>query len=70
MKLQGRVAVVTGPGTGTGRAIAIAFAEAGAALVRQLRRQRFCLRGYDRQKHSGVDLASRLCLILRCANSF
>jgi glucose 1-dehydrogenase len=33
MRLQGRVAVVTGAGTGIGQAIALAFAGAGAAVV-------------------------------------
>jgi len=33
MRLQGKVAVVTGAGTGIGQAIAVAFAEAGAAVV-------------------------------------
>jgi glucose 1-dehydrogenase len=33
MKLQGKVAVVTGAGTGIGQAIAVAFAQAGAAVV-------------------------------------
>ena len=33
MRLQGKVAVVTGAGTGIGQAIAVAFAQAGAAVV-------------------------------------
>jgi glucose 1-dehydrogenase len=33
MKLQGKVAVVTGAGTGIGQAIAVAFAQSGAAVV-------------------------------------
>jgi glucose 1-dehydrogenase len=33
VKLQAKVAVVTGAGTGIGQAIAVAFAEAGAAVV-------------------------------------
>jgi glucose 1-dehydrogenase len=33
VKLQGKVAVVTGAGTGIGQAIAVAFAEAGAAVI-------------------------------------
>ncbi|HEY1903741.1 MAG TPA: glucose 1-dehydrogenase [Terracidiphilus sp.] len=33
MKLQGKVAVVTGAGTGIGQAIAVAFAQAGATVV-------------------------------------
>jgi glucose 1-dehydrogenase len=33
MRLQGKVAVVTGAGTGIGQAIAIAFAQAGAAVA-------------------------------------
>jgi glucose 1-dehydrogenase len=33
MRLQGKVAVVTGAGTGIGQAIAVAFAQAGGAVV-------------------------------------
>src|ERR1700735_4172175 len=33
MRLQGRVAVITGAGTGIGQAIAVAVAQAGAAVV-------------------------------------
>ena len=33
MRLQGKVAVVTGAGTGIGQAIAVAFAQSGAAVV-------------------------------------
>ena len=33
MRLQDRVAVITGAATGIGQAIAIAFADAGAAVV-------------------------------------
>ena len=33
MRLQDKVAVLTGAGTGIGQAIALAFAEAGAAVV-------------------------------------
>lgn len=33
MRLQGKVAIVTGAGTGIGQAIAVAFSEAGAAVV-------------------------------------
>jgi glucose 1-dehydrogenase len=33
MRLQGKVAVVTGAGTGIGQAVAVAFARAGAAVV-------------------------------------
>ena len=33
MRLQGKIAVVTGAGTGIGQAIALAFAKEGASVV-------------------------------------